>query len=353
MNSRRRLLILVAFGVLLGGVAFMLRQPEGAGDRLAGEEREVGLVPSAREQKAGAAGTVAETFQHVVVERAPAAHAAPATLPLLPPPDAPLAAQLDTLLELAESGEPVAVCRLALDSLYCRDYDHNLNFMKQVNTGLGDRTHEITNDLAADLIIGSEDGISRGATFCEGLKGKSIPPMDAFLNRALPRLTTRQKILLVLSRPDGSVAQLLRDPRSRPAGGGDTRHVYSQFLADHAMEFLEEGILAADPIALEGMILVHAPTRLPDRGMDVLVSLPNPYKFAGYALLMQQLSGPGSLGPFATEALDLVLSGLPPDKLQALQLRVDAEVKRWQAFPEKSRFARLQPNARASNLCSD
>jgi hypothetical protein len=274
-------------------------------------------------------------------------------LPVLPPPDAPLAAQLDTLLELAESGEPVAVCRLALDSLYCRDYDHNLSFMKQVNTGLGDRTHQITNDLAADLIIGSEDGIARGATFCEGLKDRTVPPLDSFLNKALPRLSTRQKALLVLSRPDGSIAQLLRDPRSRPTGGGDTRHVYPQFLADHAMEFLEQGMLEADPIALEVMILVHAPTRLPDRGMDVLPALPNPYKFAGYALLMQQLSGQGSLGPFATEALNLVLAGLAADQLQALQRKVDAEAKRWQAFPEKSHFARLDANARASSLCTD
>jgi hypothetical protein len=271
----------------------------------------------------------------------------------LPPSDAPLAAQLDALMSLAEAGEPVAACRLALDSVYCQDYERNRSFMNQVTTGLAPRLHRMSDDLAAGLIVGTEEKLANGADYCADLSAKTLPSMDSLLEQALPRLNARQKVLLVLSRPDGSVARLIREPMSGSRSGGDTRFVYSQFLADHGMEFLKAGIAAADPLALEGMILVHAPSRVPDRGLDVFLSLPDPYQFAGFALLMQELNGPTSLGPYVSDVLESVLVGIPPNDTQQLQASVKLEARRWQNTESETRYSSAPKTLRSSSLCSD
>lgn len=47
---------------------------------------------------------------------------------------------------------------------------------------------------------------------------------------------------------------------SAPPGlGVELRQMLPQFLADHSIQFLLEGYEARDPLALEGLILLHAP----------------------------------------------------------------------------------------------
>jgi len=352
MSQRSRFILLVSIGVLVIGLAWRFVQPERL---LPNDQTSIKNTPIKESTRATQeVESVGEMFEHSTVSRPSTTGQDRTVLPPLPAADKPFAAQLSSLVQLAKAGEPTAACRLALDSLYCKDYEQNSSFMKQVNAGMGARTHEIGNDLAATLIINSEDSLATGSTYCAGLAEKQLPTLDEFLSLALPNLSTRQKILLVLARPNGAIVQIIKDPRTMATSGGDTRQVYSQFLADHALEFLQDGIASADPMALEGMILVHVPSRVPDRGVDVFPSLPNPYKFAGYALLMQQLSGPASLGPFVSESLNTVLAGLTIEQLQTLQRAVDVEAKRWQVFQEKDRFARIDPKKmRASSLCVD
>ncbi len=297
---------------------------------------------------------VAEKFEHTpAVVPLPVPVPVPQNLPPLPPSDRPFAEQFDALVALAEAGEPVASCRLALDSLYCQEHELSQSFNKQMSGAAGSLAKTMGNELAATLVMGAEDSVSSGAGFCAGFSSKSVPDVNALLNRALPRLSVRQKLLLALARPDGSVVQIMREPPRNPTIGGGSLRIYSQFLADHAMDFLHEGIVAADPMALEAMILVHAPGRVPDAGSVVFPWLPDPYKFAGYALLQQQLSGSASLGPFVGATLEKVRAELSIDQWQTLQRAVNAEEKRWQAFQDRGRSARPDPTtSRASNLCA-
>ncbi len=353
MTKRTRFLLMVMAVASVVGVVFWWLQPStpASQDTTLAKKRSAETSPDVRPQTQSPS---VDGFEHAPLSTAVQPVVAKAVLPPLPPADIPLLAQMDSLIALAMTGEPVAACRLALDSVYCRSHEQESSFMRQVNAGLGARTHEIGNDLAATLIINAEDSIASGAGYCAGLAEKELPNLDEILSLALPNLSTRQKILLVLSRPNGALVQIIKDPRTMATSGGDTRHVYSQFMADHALEFLAEGIAAADPMALEGMILVHVPSRIPDRGVDVFPSLPNPYKFAGYALLLKKISGPASLGPFVNETLDTVVAGLGAEQLETLQRAVDIEAKRWQRFQEKSTFARIDPKkTRASSLCAD
>lgn len=288
--------------------------------------------------------------------RLPAETPAPPGVAATPLPDKnlPLAQQMSELLVQAERGEPAAACRLVLDMGYCREQRRSQRFMDQMRSGLGPREHRMGDDLAAAVIVGEEDAAARGASFCAGLPEETLPSMDSILARAMPRMDTRQKVLLALTRPDGTLVRLIRTPQAGSRSGGDNQYVYPQFLAEHALEFLQSGMAAGDPLALEGMILVHAPSRLPDRGLDVFPALPDPYQFAGHALLLQRLAGPAALGTYAGALLQRLLAAMSPEELQRLDRAVEAEALRWRSLASTAKaMPKLGDSERASSLCSD
>src|SRR5690606_19298668 len=107
------------------------------------------------------------------------------------------------------------------------------------------------------------------------------------LKRTLPNMSPRQKTLIAMLRADGSLARVMRQG-GIPSGGLSvgSENLVSQFLADNDMPFLQAGFDVADPLALEGLLLVHAPGGMIG-GMPFSVmrqSRPDPYRFARYAL---------------------------------------------------------------------
>jgi hypothetical protein len=126
-------------------------------------------------------------------------------------------------------------------------------------------------------------------------------------------------------------------------------------LSDHTLDFLYTGIVAADPLALEGIILLHAPSQIPGLFPEnAIISLPDSYKFAAYAVLMARLFGQQAIGPQVSELLERVMANFSPQQTSQLMSFVDREEKRWRAQSLKFRTRELPERMeRAASLCDD
>ncbi len=125
----------------------------------------------------------------------------------------------------------------------------------------------------------------------------------------------------------------------------------SQYLADNMLQFLQQGLADADPLALEGMLIVHYPffdlsvARIPS------VSLPNPEAFARHAYLAEAVLGSEGLGPIGRQALLAIETHLPPDRV--FQLRAEARnlSMAWRSRAQAQRGGSLDTDLDMSNLC--
>ena len=276
-----------------------------------------------------------------------------ATLPPMPPVDAPLAEAMDDLLTRAEAGEPEATCRLLLDLGACMENENTRQRREMLTQRAASTQSDFQRERMIDFLAVSQEASDRWNTFCAGTKPMTFADMERLLFQAAPRMSNRQRLLFTMSLEDGSLIRLprsMQDYQPRPTNDG----IISQFHADNDLEALEQGIAEADPLALEGKILLHIPTGIGKKMFDLREALPDPYKFTGYALMMQQLYGPDALGEIATKALDSILPALDPTTRESLQQQADTEVARWRetsiANPKSMPDNREQ---RSGSLCAD
>jgi hypothetical protein len=129
---------------------------------------------------------------------------------------------------------------------------------------------------------------------------------------------------MVLMRSDGSLRRL-RGSMSFTESG---LYVIPQFIADNSLQFLMQGYAAKDPLALEGLVLMHAPGSA-IAPSSVAVWLPNPRLFLQYTMLMHELFGPESLGRSAFEMAQVVAASEPPDEIRKLREVVGLEAEQW------------------------
>jgi hypothetical protein len=213
------------------------------------------------------------------------------TLPALPPSATPLAQARAVLQPRAAAGDGVAACRLAFARERCEGEAR-----------------------AGDI---PPDG------FCAGVENDPLPRTEDLLQPAEPWLTPRQKVLLAMIRPDGGVARLARPGARAPEG-----YVYPQYLADHAYDFLLEGFRARDPLALEGLAIVHAPgdPALWNRNGPVL---PNPKLFLFYTGILQRLNGEHAIGELARDSIAATRATLDPRDVAEADAKAATEVRLW------------------------
>lgn len=281
--------------------------------------------------------------------------AQPATwTPVLPAADLPLTQQLPVLIDEAMRGNPVAACRLALDSAYCSSQQRSLAFSRQMEASLS-RSPAASDDLMVGAIARNEERAANAEGYCEGVDSATLPDPDAYLAAAANAMTARQKVLLAMSRQDGTLVRMPRETGSIVSAGRNSEYLVPQFLADNDLAFLQGGMAAADPLALEGMILLHAPSFLPGSLFGLREVLPDPYRFAFHALLMQRLSGDESVGPFVAETLSKTLARMPPDRVATLHAAVETEFKRWQQTSLQGRWSSVEYDTtkRTASLCSE
>lgn len=261
--------------------------------------------------------------------------AAPPAQPLAPL-TGPLRDRLPALQQLAEHGHGEAACVYALELSRCRAsavrHELGLAFgqvLQQRSLSLA----AVDSDQALiDGIAGAREQHAAQADLCAGIEAHGGNPAVIWVQNAAARGPIRWRVISALMQPDGSLPRL---PRGTPAPlelDPAVTTLVSQFYADHALLYLQQGFQAGDPLALEGLLLVHAPDVLPLSGnADALMRLPNPRLFAALALLAERLYGSEMLGNPATQLLQTVWDGLDPSARDRLLREVEFEVRRWQA----------------------
>jgi hypothetical protein len=242
-------------------------------------------------------------------------------LPPLPPADLPLVSQLPVLIERARVGDPVASCRLAVGVMRCTTHSLISEFEGRLNGSPSARS-------VAGATI-STPRSQETASKCEGFDPMNVGGLDQLLERNKQHLTVRQKVLLALLMPDGTVMRIPRDIPRGVVGSATTGFIYSQFQADNALAFLQEGLLNHDPLALEGLILIHAPSEIPGFNPGMRMTLPNPKRFIRYSLLLTALFGPDALGPIMGQQYSVVVRSFDPNEVQTWTDEARREAASW------------------------
>lgn len=246
----------------------------------------------------------------------------------LPSQDIPFSEQAPALAEMVAKGHPTAACRLFVGVSRCTFHAARRNFARRMEHSVGDEQSRGDDELFIRAISHSQ-GRDSDTAGCDGVSTASMPKPDDYLAQATARMSARQKVLLAMMRADGTVVRLPRQPDPVIRPGRNSSYLIPQFLADNSLRFLHEGVAAADPLALEGLILVHAPGFLPGTGNGMNMAIPDPRRFAHHALLMQTVYGPETLGPFVEEMLGQTLASMSPDMLQQVEESVAATAAAW------------------------
>lgn len=257
--------------------------------------------------------------------------------PALPDIALPLSQQLPTLLQRADLGDPVASCRLIIGINRCIEFKRNQTFSDRMQRSLESQEGR-ADHLMIGLVARSQEHKEAVGSYCDALQFNALPRVDDLLRRTLGALTPRQKTTLAMMRSDGELNRLRR-------GGSfseSSLYVIPQFIADRTHEFLMSGYQARDPLALEGLAMLHSPGHAAaPRG--VAVWLPNPRLFLQYTGLMAALYGSGSLGDDVNRLIDATAATMTPPQLEAVQQHVQSERQRWTRDIERRDAARADP----------
>lgn len=255
-------------------------------------------------------------------------------LPSVQMPEAtlPLAEQLGALIQLAQAGDPEAACRLFIGTRRCRMVTQRLRRAEQMQQHLEQgQTSRISEDMAVLSIANALEQTRALAAWCDGVDPAQHPNANALAERAFDNMTSAQKVLLVMSRQDGSIARMPRHFGSSGSLGGTTGFIYPQFLSDHGYSILEEGIRQANPLALEGMIMLHSPSWIPGSEEAPRISMPDRQRFVQYGLLMTYVFGEDDLGPIMSDTIARSLASMDPDKRAEAERWAEYEAERWRA----------------------
>jgi len=248
----------------------------------------------------------------------------PAALGLkLPDVSVPLALQLDTLVEQAKAGNPTAACRLVASINRCVTAAQRRAFSERVLNSL-EKGKTNNPDMMIDLVARSEEQSASTADYCSGVEPQRLPSLEDALRNALPSLDPHQKTVVAMLRADGDLRRLVRtQPSSEPS-----TYVRPDAISSNQHSFLLAGFEAMDPLALEGLVMMHSPTSA-IMSQGVWGFQPNVRSFLQYALLMARLYGPASLGEQGNRAVIAASSQLSVEELQGLGQEVELVAQRW------------------------
>lgn len=273
----------------------------------------------------------------------------------LPAADASLVEQLPALRALADRGHPEAACRLMVQVQVCRDFERNAGFARQLQGDLVRVADPGKPTEAERMLIGAVaaglEHMQSAKALCRHFRWRNEEfDESALLDRVVSQLSVRQRVILAMLDESGRLTRLPQHALGDVLVGGSTDYVYPSYLSENAIQFLRSGIEAADPLALEGMIVLHAPVRFPGP-QGVRFQLPDAYRFAGYASLMVALYGHERLGGLAHRSLERVLDRLDAQQRRQLDAAVELEARRWRAVQVR-RPSRWPDTESAIELCA-
>lgn len=238
----------------------------------------------------------------------------------------PLSEQMSLMADAAVAGDPAAGCRALSILRHCVYARRHLALLER-RLSWGVAPGGEPNEDAVDAAAREMERIAAQIDACAGVDPARLPSADALLRPGLAALTPRQKLLLTLMRPDGRLLRLRsqREFRFQPDG-----YIYPAFLAEHALDFLQTGFEAVEPLALEGLILLYAPG-VAIRPLGAYPALPNPARFLRYVLLQERVFGRDSLGDTTILLRDQALLALDAAQRAEAEAWVAVEAQRWQA----------------------
>ncbi len=144
----------------------------------------------------------------------------------------------------------------------------------------------------------------------------------------------------MLSRLENPTGIVLAGARNRPV---------AQFYADNAYRFLEEGLVQRDLLALEGLILAHAPSPV-NRVVPLRIQRPDPFRFVVLTGLYEAL-GIAALPRDIGELRDAVIADLSPEVRDQAHALIDRELIRWSARQDSFAIPKTVSPAAINELC--
>lgn len=277
------------------------------------------------------ASTDEETGPHTLSGPLPIAASSEKGLPALPPRDMSFSLQFDALFVRAQAGDPVASCRLILDSLRCANWERNRRMNETMTKHLSQETDSKIKDLVIEAL--ASEGVSEDETrMCADFNAARLDDLDRLGPAAFAQLRPRQKLLLAMSTTSGQMVGLPESSIPKPGSMRITDDsLVPQYLAEHDRTFIADGIAAHDPLALEAAMLLYAPRVPANMRRLYRQAQPDALKFALYARLSKELFGEQGTSPFAIETLDLIEAKLSAEQRQELDQSVEAELPAWRA----------------------
>jgi hypothetical protein len=242
----------------------------------------------------------------------------------LPAPEVPFREQLPQLQQRASIGDPVAACRLALGVNRCAGYLGRKRFVEQAFGSLDRMSAAGNTEFAVEALARAQESVRIAERFCSGVDVAGLPDADPGLNAALASLSPHQKTMLAMMLADGQIRRI----QTRPWSSQAADYIVPQFIADNTVRFLHDGFAARQPLAIEGLILLHSPSSMV-AAQGVMTRQPDRRKFAAYALLYRRLYGPQAMGPRVNQILDAVLATMPPGDVDVLRSDVEREAQQW------------------------
>ncbi len=256
---------------------------------------------------------------------APHASSAPASRQTSPM-QGPLLDRVPLLRQRARTGNARAACQLALEFSTCRAASKRWDMSRTMEYAAATSEAARLDVRVIDAIADVREDADRVESDCAGLEIEGDSDVVALLQAAAPNGNARQKVIAALTQPDGSLLRLPRGPEHTLPMDPWVSAMASQFYADNALRYLHEGFRARDPLALEGLILVHAPDVLvPTASTDAAFRLPDPRRFVALALLAEEVYGADMLGSQVRQLLQRTLEALSAKE----RGRAESDAKRW------------------------
>ncbi len=125
-----------------------------------------------------------------------------------------------------------------------------------------------------------------------------------------------------------------------------------QFYSDYTIPFLEEGVRAGEVLALEGKVLLHQPSTLPNEIFGLRMAWPDQYRFALYARALLELKGAGALVETYLGVLDPLLAQMSAAQRAALDAEVAKLVADMRAAQRRYQTPPLSEDAGVAELCA-
>ncbi len=284
---------------------------------------------------------------------------AASTASALPPVGTALAESIDALRDAARQGDPDAACRLASEIARCAQARHLGVTQRIMESTTAQLARSEDQEQMIDSLAAAQERQVGFEEFCP--PSAVIDAEPDWLEHAARAGHRRAQVLFALYRRErAEFPRVLREPgRVRMSFSQGSQRVSSYFAA-HALRFLQEGLARHDPLALEGLIMVHDPSTNPQA--ESLIRLPDPERFAVLVrsfetLFPQAVSDPTS--PFQVDdsllsSAEAVLDALPPDHRATLLQQSEQLVRDWQRQTPNPTLAPLRPGlGEAAMLCDE